>query len=128
LLLVSFHLPAQETIREFQGGKIKVHEPTMVHKLPEKHAAFIKDLEEVDGYRIQISSTKNYQAIPDIRDACKRKLPDLKVYVTYKAPYYKIRLGDYLTYIDTYADYARVLEKYPTAIIVRDKVKLSELK
>ncbi len=129
LLLISPVTVSGQTgnTKTFQEGHIRVHEPEMVTDLLKNHAEFIDEIETIDGYRIQIASLKDYRDINSLKSDCRSKLPAYEVYTTYKAPYYKIRLGDYVNYLDAYRAYQEVLKKFPVAMIVKDKVKIAEI-
>jgi len=127
-LIIPGFLSAQSiTTKTYQNGHIRVHEPEIVSDLLTNHADFIDEIETIDGYRIQIASVKDYRQINTLKSNCHSRLPKYKVYTTYKAPYYKIRLGDYINYLDAYRAYQEILKKIPVAMIVKDKIKIEEL-
>ncbi len=78
----------------------------------------------VPGYRIQIAALSNQDEAMDVRKEAMLKFADQEVYLIFDPPYYKIRVGDFLTRYD-----AEKLQKeaikmgYKDAWIVRTKVK-----
>ncbi|NOY78789.1 MAG: SPOR domain-containing protein [Calditrichaeota bacterium] len=78
----------------------------------------------VPGYRIQIAALSNQEEAMDIRKDAMLKFANQEVYLIFDPPYYKIRVGDFLTRYD-----AEKLQKeaikmgYKDAWIVRTRVK-----
>lgn len=76
------------------------------------------------GYRVQIAALSNQEEAMAIQKEAMLKFADQEVYLTFEPPYYKIRVGDFLTRYD-----AEKLQKeaikmgYKDAWIVRTKVK-----
>ena len=56
-----------------------------------------KQKDGVSGFRIQIKNTTTQKDANALRARFSRDFPELKSYLRYNAPYYKIRIGDYLT-------------------------------
>ncbi len=83
-----------------------------------------KTIKMVPGYRIQIAALSNQDEAMDIRKEAMLKFANQEVYLIFDPPYYKIRVGDFLTRYD-----AEKLQKeaikmgYKDAWIVRTKVK-----
>ena len=53
--------------------------------------------------------------------------PDLKSYLQYNAPYYKIRIGDYLTKLEAQKDLIEIKKKYRGAYPVPCFINLEEV-
>lgn len=51
--------------------------------------------ETTDGFRVQISFTKEIDQASQLRDTVSSLLPEEWVYVVYDAPYYKVRIGNF---------------------------------
>ena len=56
------------------------------------------------GYRVQICFTESMEDAQRCRDRIKEDLShtDIRVYTVFEAPYYKIRVGDFLQWDDAY--------------------------
>jgi SPOR domain len=77
----------------------------------------------VQGFRIQVLSTDNYDDATLTRDNLNAELPDQWVYMVYDAPVYKIRVGDYLNHADANRAVESFVEKgYKDAWVVPDRV------
>ena len=84
---------------------------------------------EIDGYRVQVYSSNRQQIAKGEALGLQAKLAeqlDLPVYVQYMPPFWKVRIGDFLTY-----DAAREYKEYIISLfpeiqgdtyVVRDKI------
>ncbi len=52
--------------------------------------------ETTAGYRVQVMFTQDIDQANEIRDTLSLEVPEEWVYVVYDAPYYKVRLGNFL--------------------------------
>lgn len=84
-----------------------------------------KLIREVDGYRVQLLATSSIESATLIKQKAEEQFLELqhKVYWSFEAPFYKIRIGDVLTRseAETIRDLARSLG-YDQAFPVRSKV------
>jgi hypothetical protein len=103
-----------------------VKEDMSIADLANRYDDYNRKKEFTDGYRIQIMYT-------DIRaDAYKNKgqmykdFPDLKSYVEYEEPYFKLRIGDFKTRLEATYFLQQVTTLYSGAFIVKDKIRIKE--
>ena len=103
-----------------------VKEDAKILNLTAKYDEYNRKKEFTDGYRIQITYT-------DIRsDAYKSKgqmykdFPDIKSYVEYEEPSYKLRIGDFKTRLEATFYMQQVTPLYPGAFIVKDKIRIKQ--
>lgn len=86
-------------------------------------------IDKIDGYRIQItaySGTNSRNRAEAERAAFKANFPGISVYLSYSEPYFKIRVGNYLTRLEAYKDLKRIQLTYPNAYIVPEKINFKE--
>ena len=86
-------------------------------------------IDKIDGYRIQItaySGTNSRNRAEAERAAFKANFPGISVYLSYSEPYFKIRVGNYLTRLEAYKDLKRIKLTYPNAYIVPEKINFKE--
>ncbi len=80
---------------------------------------------EVDGYRVQLLATRSIESATLIKQKAEEQFApyDYKVYWSFEAPFYKIRIGDVLkrTEAETIRDLAKTMG-YDQAFPVRSKV------
>lgn len=78
-----------------------------------------------NGYRIQIYSdagnNSKSKAI-EVQGVFAKTNPDYSSYLTFSEPYYKVRVGDFRTRIDAEKLLKSIIEVYPAAFIVADKI------
>ena len=55
-----------------------------------------------------------------------KDFPDLKSYVEYEEPYYKLRVGDFKTRLEATYFLQQVTTLYAGAFIVKDKIRIKE--
>jgi hypothetical protein len=79
--------------------------------------------ETVQGYRVQILATNDYDEAVAVRASANFSYPDYWIYMVYDAPAYKIRLGDFMNRTEA-NEFLEGVQKqgYPSAWIVPDRV------
>jgi len=117
LILVSLVSLAQNDNVTFNQDR-KISELTDVYKM------YNKRNDVADGYRIQVAFSNDRQEAYNNKAKLYKDLPDEKCYVEYEQPYYKLRIGDYMTRLEAYDKLREVITKYPGAFVVRAKVKI----
>lgn len=109
-----------------QSGEITIHADPRIDSLLMKQTAINKAKDGVSGYRIQIKNTTTQKDANNLRARFSRDFPELKSYLNYDAPYYKIRIGDYLTKMESQKDLIEIKNKYRGAYPVPCSINLSE--
>lgn len=110
---------------------INLHQDSSLYCLVKKHIKVNEEIEGIPGYRIQIffGSGRNAkkQALK-IKSDFLLKHPELKIYLLFKSPYFKLHAGDYRTKYEAMKDLKLLKEEYPGCFIVKDIIKFPELK
>jgi hypothetical protein len=79
------------------------------------------------GYRIQVFQGNQRAMAMRIRTEVLTKFPDNRVYLIYKQPTFRVRVGDFLGKEEAY-DLLKELQKlYPAAFIVPDNILLNPI-
>ena len=111
-------------------GTIVIKQDSRVQDLVERHMRQNKKKQGIDGFRIQLL----FNSGPSAREQATRMkaeflsaFPGYPVYVLYQTPYYKVRIGDFKTKREALRVYHLIQKKYPTAFIVNDIVKFSNI-
>lgn len=84
---------------------------------------------EMKGYRVQIlavTGTNSRNTAENERALFQARFPEVPAYISYKEPYFKIRVGDFMTRLDAYKMLVEVRDLYPGAYITIDKIKYSD--
>lgn len=87
---------------------------------------------KVEGYRAQVFSGNNQRESKD--EAFKKEkevkelFPDIATYVTYTAPFWKLRVGDFRTHEEAYHMLRQLMSAFPSygkeMYIVREEIKI----
>jgi hypothetical protein len=79
--------------------------------------------ETLQGYRVQVLATNNYDDALSMKNTLNAAYPELWVYTVYESPSYKIRVGDFLNRYDAKSLLDSLqMNGYKNAWIVPDKV------
>lgn len=123
LILFTGNLFAQES-------NVTIHEPEQVTKLIKKHVSYCKSKDGIDGYRIQIffdSGNHSKGRAYAKKSNFILKYPHIRAYITYQSPNYKVRVGDFRTKLDAERFRHKILENYPSAFSIPDKINMPSL-
>src|SRR5450759_2225294 len=83
----------------------------------------VAEPETVQGFRIQVFSSNNYDEAITLRNTLNIELPAQWVYMVYDAPTYKVRAGDYTNRADANLAVDGFIEKgFKRAWVVPDRV------
>lgn len=80
----------------------------------------------IDGYRIQIFEESGNKSSTLAREAMaefSEKYPDIGVYLTWKAPNFKVRVGDFNSRMEAEGFLNKIKKDYPIAWVIKDKIK-----
>ena len=81
----------------------------------------------IKAYRLQIAfaSTKNEINIMKLKFI--KKFPNIPIYLSYSAPYYKLRVGNFRTKFEAEKSKSILIKNYPGSYIVSEYIKLNLL-
>ena len=85
----------------------------------------------VNGYRIMLLMSNSQSARADAFAACDSlavRMPQLKTYVTYDNPYFKVAAGNCTTQEEALILLERIKPTFPKAFIMRESIPMEELK
>lgn len=109
-----------------QNGKVIIEADERINNLLDKQTKLNKLKDGVSGYRIQLKNTSSQKNANALRARFNSAFPDLKSYLNYDAPYYKIRVGDYLTKMESQKDLKEIRKAYGGAYLVPCHIQVSE--
>jgi len=106
-------------------GKVEVVQDERISQLAEQYKKMSINNPEVDGYRVQIffdsgSNSKNSAA--NIKTGFETVFPEIKSYLSYKEPYYRVRVGDFRSLIEAVGFQQKIATEYPNSFPVKDKI------
>jgi hypothetical protein len=74
------------------------------------------------GYRLQVLKTQKRDHALLMKARLMESLPDTRVYMTYRAPFYRVRVGNFLSREAALQFSRRHLDSMRSVFVVRDKV------
>jgi hypothetical protein len=82
---------------------------------------------QINGYRLQIFFDSEKSKVDQVRSQFAKSFPKTETYVTYNAPNYFLRVGDFRTSLEADRLKAEVGTTYPTSFIIQEKVNLPRI-
>ena len=119
---------AQDSIRELKN--IRIIEDEKVDLLVSKHIRINQNRNGISGFRIQIffdSGTNSKTNAQGIFEGFRAKYPDVTAYLTFKAPNYKVRVGNFRTKLDAQRFLNEIITEYPNAWIIPEQISLPKV-
>jgi len=111
-------------------GKVQVVQDQRVEELVQKHVMISEAKQTIPGFRVQLffdSGVNSKQKATSVHDEFMRKYPDIPVYLSFKAPNYKVRAGDFRTRLEAKRLLQEVAPAYPDAYVIADDINLPPL-
>jgi hypothetical protein len=89
-----------------QQGFLTVIQDSAITTLLNAKPSYQKS-QTVEGYRIQLTSSSNRKEVYDMKAEFLKLYPNVRAYVTYQQPYFKLRVGDFTdrTEANAFRDY-----------------------
>ncbi len=88
------------------------------------------DNDGIDGYRINIffDSGNNSKSMAEkIRENFINNHPATGVYISFRSPYYYVRVGDFRTKIEAESFFKKISKHYPNAWIIKNEINFPSL-
>jgi hypothetical protein len=120
---------AQKTITTYhKDSTIILTRDERLDKLITKQKDYNTLKQTIPGYRIQIYFGGVRPKASEVKIDFTRQHSDIPAYLTYNAPNYKVRVGDFRTRLEATKFMKSIEGLYPTMFIVPDEVALPPLK
>lgn len=82
----------------------------------------------IRGWRIQIAFANKKTIITKKKIKLINRLPEINsIYITYKSPYYRLRIGNFRTKLEAEKIKHEIKKYYPNAYLVPDNIPIREL-
>lgn len=115
---------AQDSTHLNVNSKVTIHSDVDLNHLIGIDIQKNELTDEMPGYRIQISSNNDRTEIYNLRTDVYAKFSDIKNYVQYDQPYYRLKIGDFKTRLEARGYLELVIQEFPSAFIVADAIKI----
>lgn len=106
-----------------------VNRDPRIDRLIEKHRQYNQANPGVDGFRVQIffdSGNNSKRAAQTAREKFMEGHPDVIAYLTFKTPYYRVRVGDFRTKLEAEGFLFQLATAYPNAFTVPDRIQIDK--
>ena len=130
LLLAIHPLFSFSQVIKDDTGTIRITQDDKVELLVSKHIRINEKNSGIDGFRIQIffdSGNNSKTNAKSVYDAFIVKYPTVRAYLTFKAPNYKVRVGDFRAKVDAQRFLNDIITDYPNAWIIADQINLPKV-
>lgn len=126
---VLFSIALFTSINVIGQGNVEVIKDARINDLIKKQGEIIPPATQVqiNGYRVQIFFDSDKSKVDNARMQFAKTNPKIETYVTYKAPNYLLRVGNFRTQMDADRLKAEVSTQFPTSFIVPEKVNLPRI-
>lgn len=124
-LFLSLILSGMTGIAQTTNGEV-ICDPA-ISGLVSKHIQVNQNRQGISGYRIQIffdSGNNSKTRGQSVYETFSARYPDVTAYLTFKAPNYKVRVGDFRTRLDAVRFLQQILPDYPGAYVITDHIHL----
>lgn len=106
-------------------GNVEVIQDEKLTQLTDQYRKMSANNAEIDGYRVQIffdsgSNSKNKAA--SVKVEFETLYPEAKPYLSYKEPYYRVRVGNFRSLIEAVGFQKKISTDYPNSFPVKDKI------
>lgn len=111
-------------------GDVKIIQDSRVDSLVQKHIKINGMQEGIQGFRIQIffdAGNNSKDNANEVIEVFLNQYPDVSVYLSFKQPYYRVRVGDFRTRMEGEKFLLRIKRKYPNAWVINDEINYPAL-
>jgi len=116
IILFSLSLHAQE------GGYINIIATTNIDALVNKHIRINSNRSRMSGFRIQLAQNSSRSFVLEKKNDFLTKFPELRTYMVYEQPYFKLRVGNFASKLEAFKMYRAILRNFGNAFIVEDYI------
>lgn len=104
-----------------------IYQDQRIDSLVELNIAYNKSFPFISGYRIQVFMGLGNDALDNagkIKQEFEINFPDVKAYITFREPYYRVRVGDYRNRLEANQLLEAIRKIYPDAWIIQENITL----
>lgn len=133
IVLMICCMGAMEAFSQYDGeGNVKITQDPRIDTILMKHIEMNEalllndDNYAIDGFRIQVFEESGNRSSTHAREVMTEfsgKYPEVPVYLTWQAPNFKVRIGDFRTRMEAEGFLNKIKREYPIAWVIRDKIK-----
>jgi len=127
ILAIFFALPSQA---QTDTNGVMVHKDPRIDQLIKKQIEYNEVITRearkyVQGFRILVLNTNDRNKALNAKTKIYQDFPDLKAYLNYQAPFFKLKVGNFKEHKDAEDFLPQIQRLFPTGVyIVRDTIEL----
>lgn len=112
-----------------QSGDVTVHADPRIDALIKKAGTPVPPnaYPQIPGYRIQLIFDSDKSVVDNARNKFIAQFPKVDTYITFVAPNYILKVGDFRTNTDAERIKSEIDEQFPTSFIVREMINLPRI-
>lgn len=125
LLMVLFSRAVLAQELTLLAGNLEVVQDEKITQLVDQYRKMSINNPETDGYRVQIffdSGSNSKNKASNVKVEFETTYPGIKPYLSYKEPYYRVRVGDFRTLTEAVGFQKKIALDYPNSFAVKDKI------
>lgn len=110
---------------EESDGNIHIISDPRIDRLVEEYSNVAGRIHSLEGFRIQIffdSGNLSKRNSAQVREEFIKRFPGIEAYITFREPYYRVRIGDFRTKLEADGFRKKILQHYPHAFTVNDQI------
>lgn len=117
------------TLLYFAQGNVEIVKDGRIDHLVRKQGEIVPPATgpQMAGYRLQLFFDSNKEKVDQARVRFVSEYPKVDTYVTYNAPNYVLKVGDFRTKLEADKIKAQVEQAFPTCFIVKEKINLPRI-
>ena len=108
-----------------QDGYVHIYKDNRVDDILRLYSQKQNSFSEAAGYRIQVLASTNRDRAYETENKFRYKYGQYRTYLTYKSPYFKLRVGDFTDKLEAYRFLQKIKNKYPGSFMVEEVVKMN---
>lgn len=85
-----------------------------------------EDNYQIEGYRVQIffdSGNNSSTRAKEVKEEFELKFEEIPAYISWKAPNFRVRVGDFRTRLEADGFLNKIVRYYPNAWVIKDEIK-----
>lgn len=110
-----------------QDGFLILNQSSRIDTLIMKQRQIHENDGTIDGFRVQIFMELGNDALrhaDSVKSVFSEKYPEIPIYLVFRQPYYRLRIGDFRTRLEAEHLYQQVKKKYKNSFVTADRIEL----
>ncbi|MEI7490728.1 MAG: SPOR domain-containing protein [Bacteroidota bacterium] len=112
------------------SGAVTIYQDKLLDELIQKQVKIYEAGNNQEGYRIQIFSDSGNNSKTKAQSAMDEflaKHPEVKAYLVFKSPNYKVKIGDFRSKLDAIRYLTEINADFPNAFIISDLINIPQV-